>query len=268
MNQNNYNFSDYNLNIATYISQRQFEIYSQFINKLRPLENIIQAYKMVQEQYFKLQMAPQIIENLPILNERGHDLAVQETTIYIMLNRMFIDNCKNLMKQLPDLEFKSLINLFDKSPCEENLRVLRNYANHTTIPITGLTIESSSNSRTKINPTIKRQDLIGHLNPHDTSIVNTWPEDGLEIMTEITKSNSSVQNLIRAIIHKFIEKHINKREIEQTKADKKIWKEILIPQKTRGVFSFPRSPKMKSAYIDSLLLTMTVSSIINDIEHN
>ncbi|MGL5898890.1 MAG: hypothetical protein ACRCZW_04375 [Lactobacillaceae bacterium] len=69
MNQNNYNFSDYNLNIAIYISKEQFEKYSQFIKKLRPLENIIQAYKMVQDQYLKLRMVPQIIEDLPILSE-------------------------------------------------------------------------------------------------------------------------------------------------------------------------------------------------------
>lgn len=268
MNQNNYNFSDYNLNIAIHISKEQFEIYSQFINKLRPLENIIQAYKMVQDQYLKLRMVPQIIEDLPILSERGQDLAIQDTTIYIMLNRMFIDNCKNLMKRLPDLELKSLINSFDKSPHEENLRVLRNYANHATIPITGLTIESSSKSKTKIRPTIKRQDLIGHFNDHDTSIINTWSENGLEIMPEITKSNTIIQILIRIIIHKFIEKRINKREIEQVEADKKVWEEILIPQKTRGVFSFPGSLKMSTAYIDSLLLTMTASIIIDDIRYN
>lgn len=61
MNQLKYNFSDYNLNIATFISKEQFKIYSQFINKLSPLKNIIQTYKMTQNQYIELQAVPRIM---------------------------------------------------------------------------------------------------------------------------------------------------------------------------------------------------------------
>ena len=268
MNQLKYNFSDYNLNIATFISKEQFKIYSQFINKLSPLKNIIQTYKMTQNQYIELQAVPRIIENLPILGEEGYDLAIQKTTIYIILNRMFIDNCKNLAIQLNDLNLNDPINSCDKTKCEENLHVLRNYANHATIPISGLTTESSSNGEAKIRPTIKRQDLKGKFNKHDRLIINTWPKNGIEIMPEITKSNTIIQKLLKAIIQKFIKTRINEEEIEQIKADKEIWKNILIPQKTRGVFPLPLSNELKVAYTDSLLLKMVVSLIIDNVEYN
>lgn len=263
MNQIKYNFSDYNLNIAILITKEQFEIYSQFINKLSPLENIVQTYKMTQNQYTELRAVPHIIENLPILSEQGSDLAIQKTTIYIMVNRMFIDNCKNLIIQLDNLNLNALINSCEKTPCEENLRVLRNYANHATIPISGLTTESSTNSEPKIRPTIKRNDLKGHFNKHDKSIINNWSESEIKIMSEITKANTIIQKLIRAIIQEFVKTRITDREIEQIKADKKIWKDILIPKKTRGVFPLPLSSEAKVAYTDSLLLKLVISSIIN-----
>lgn len=269
MNQFKYNFSDYNLNPAIFITKEQFEIYSQFINKLRPLENIIQTYKMTQNQYTELQTVPHIIENLPILSEQGADLAIQKTIIYIMVNRMFIDNCKNLMVQLDDLNLNDLIKSYDKTPCEENLHVLRNYANHATIPISGLTTESLSsltNSELRIRPTIKRKDLKGHFNKHDKSIINNWSESGIEIMLEITKANTIIQKMIRAIIQRFVRIRITDREIKQVKTDKKIWKDILIPQKTRGVFPLPLSSDVEVAYTDSLLLKLVISSIVNDVE--
>ena len=266
MNQIKYNFSDYNLNIAILITKEQFEIYSQFIIKLSPLKNIIQTYKMRQNQYAELRTVPHIIYNLPILSEQGSDLAIQKTTIYIMVNRMFVDNCKNLAIQLDDLNLNALIESYDKTPCEENLRVLRNYANHATIPISGLTTESSTNSELKIRPTIKKKDLKGHFNKHDKSIINNWPESGIEIMSEIIKANTIIQKLIEAIIQEFIKIRINDKEIEQIKADKKIWQNILIPKKTRGVFPLPLSSEARVAYTDSLLLKLVISSIINDIE--
>ena len=61
MNQFKYNFSDYNLNIAITISKEQFKIYSQLIKKLIPLENIVQTYKMTQNQYTELRAVPHII---------------------------------------------------------------------------------------------------------------------------------------------------------------------------------------------------------------
>ena len=181
---------------------------------------------------------------------------------------MFIDNCKNLAIQLNDLNLDDPINSCDKTECEENLHVLRNYANHATIPISGLTTESLSNGEAKIRPTIKRQDLKGNFNKHDRSIINTWPENGIEIMPEITKSNTIIQNLLKAIIQKFIKTRINEKETEQIKADKEMWKNILIPQKTRGVFPLPLSSEPKVAYTDSLLLKMVVSSIIDNVEHS
>ena len=53
---------------------------------------------------------------------------------------MLISNYKNLVDQLHDLKLNELINSCNKTPCEENLRVLRNYANpnHATTPISGL----------------------------------------------------------------------------------------------------------------------------------
>lgn len=266
MNQFKYNFSDYNLNSAIFITKDQFEIYSHFINKLRPLENIIQTYKMTQNQYTELRTVPHIIENLPILSEQGSDLAIQKTTIYIMVNRMFIDNCKNLMVQLDDLNLNDLINSYDKTPCEENLHVLRNYANHATIPISGLTTESSTNSEPRIRPTIKRKDLKGHFNKHDKSIINNWSESGIEIMLEITKANTIIQKMIRDIIQRFVKIRITDREIKQVKTDKKIWKDILIPQKTRGVFPLPLSSGVEVAYTDSLLLKLVISSIVDDVK--
>ncbi len=265
MNKFKYNFSDNNLNVAITITKEQFKIYSRFINKLNPLENIIQTYKLTQNQYTELRAVPRTIENLPILSEQGYDLAIQKTTIYIIVNRMFIDNCKNLIVQLDDLNISDLINSCDKTPCEENLHVLRNYANHATIPISGLTTESS-NGETKIKPTIKRQDLKGTFNKHDKSIINNWPENGIEIMSEITKANIIIQKLIEVIIQEFIKIRITDREIEQIKADKKIWKDILIPQKTRGVFPLQSYSELKVAYTDSLLLKMVISPIINDVK--
>lgn len=82
-------------------------------------------------------------------------------------------------------------------------------------------------------------------------------------MSEITKANTIIQKLIRAIIQEFVKIRITDREIEQIKADKKIWKDILIPKKTRGVFPLPLSSEAKVAYTDSLLLKLVISSIIN-----
>lgn len=61
MNQFQYNFSDYNLNTAITISKEQFKIYSQLIKILIPLENIVQTYKMTQNQYTELRAVPHII---------------------------------------------------------------------------------------------------------------------------------------------------------------------------------------------------------------
>ena len=43
-------------------------------------------------------------------------------------------------------------------------------------------------------------------------------------MSEITKANTIIQKLIRAIIQEFVKTRITDREIEQIKADKKYGK--------------------------------------------
>lgn len=264
MNQERYNFSDNNFEIAITISKKEFELYYQLITQIKPLENIVKTYKMVQEQYSELQIVPHILEKLPILSEQGYDLAIRKTTAYIVFNRIFIDNCKNLIKQLPDLELRDLINSFDKTTCEDNLHVLRNYANHTTIPITGLTFSSSTRKEPKIIPLVRRQDLIGNFNKHDKTIIDNWPKDGLEIMSEIKKSNVIIKTLINSIIHEFIKKRIDIEIIKQIKKDQKIWREILIPKKSRGVFSISENNSKKYVYTDSLLLELVISNTENN----
>lgn len=147
---------------------------------------------------------------------------------------MFIDNCKNLAIQLNDLNLDNPINSCDKTECEENLHVLHNYANHAT----WINYRIILYGEAKIRPTIKRQDLKGNFNKHGRSIINAWPENGVEIMPEITKFNTIIQKLLKAIIQQFIKTRINEKETEQIKANKEMWKNILISKKLEVFFLF------------------------------
>ena len=80
-------------------------------------------------------------------------------------------------------------------------------------------------------------------------------------MSEITKANTIIQKLIRAIIQEFVKIRIIDREIEQIKSDKKYGKVFLF-QKIIGGFPLPLSSDPKVAYTDSLLLKLVISSII------
>lgn len=264
-NKKKYYFATNDLNIAAEINEFKFLEYSKFIKMLSPLNPILDIYKIVQLQYKLLNYTPYIVDNLPIMNENSSGLAYSSITIYIIVNRIFIDNCKSFRDRLPSIEINKEIQHYEKLDSEENLRVLRNYAVHTSSPITGLNLmfESTPKSSTaSMDPIINKSKMAGDLNRHDQKVIKAWVNGELHIMPELHDANITITGLYKSIIRKFIDKKCPNSSLKLIKSDKKIWTNTLLPSRTRGVFKTVNNSCVTAKYIDSLLLKTAISYIL------
>lgn len=132
-----YKYFIHSSNTNTHIVEIQKEQYlrlKSLFNKLRGLENILLSYQnviFVKDNYDR--MNKQIIESADI--NKGYSLGAFMLSSYSFMSRALVDNLKSLARRSKNNQATVLLEKYEKDIDNTLLKIIRNYSQHTAIPI-------------------------------------------------------------------------------------------------------------------------------------
>ena len=178
---------------------------------------------------------PSYLYNKKISLGKSLTFAEDHPTMYVVLHMLFIHNCFNFINR-----YLNGNKLYNETIHSKNIRVIRNYTEHCSLPITSseFSLSLSNNKLTLSFPLIiNRQNLVAFkdLEKENRKIINKWENGTLRLDREIPIVWKELYQLFTKIKYKYIKKYINKDLINQVIKDESFFKDKLFPIKTNGV---------------------------------
>lgn len=255
------------------INSDNFKKYKTLIETLSKMQELWHAYKNVQIQY-------KVVANIPKKYDKGEidptlifTLADSFVTSYIIMHRNFLDNCKSFQKNNKNLTLSHFIQVLENNDAQKNMKVLRDFAIHTSIPITRRSFVTHINYHSDISKrfhTILDMKIEAnsmdkkYLSKFDIQCINHWQNGKLEIIPEINTAWNQLKNFTKEVFKDFIDVNIPATLQDQVDIDKQLWQEILLKYKTCGVSCYDDTGiSMAHAFIDYDLLNYCINCILD-----
>ena len=142
------------------INEETYSLWCSFYREYKSYENIVRAYSLaVRAQTETLSFLAEVENDLEDDIDAYHEKALAKFTTYVILNRLFVDNCKFFSKEL-GLDKKVVSNI-DWSETGFLVKCLRDYTQHRTLPVTNTTIVYDLVNKTQqVKFTILKKELL------------------------------------------------------------------------------------------------------------
>ena len=231
------------------------------------------AYRNVNLQFSLLQDLTAQYDAGKIDPNTVFNLTESSITAYILMHRMFVDNCKSFQRNHKNANISdSIIDLQNKNT-EKNMKVLRDYSMHTSIPMSGVKMHTDmsneadpkqrfhSTLRVKINA--DEMDTHG-LSRQDRERINEWGYE-LDITTEINTAWNNLKDFAKKVFKNYLDAYVDENLRKVVISDKKLWRERLIPLKTQGITYQPKnSIPRDTVFMDYDALAYCINCILDE----
>ncbi|HFD5495178.1 hypothetical protein [Streptococcus pyogenes] len=213
MNQENlmlsYHVSNHDRNFLIKIEKQQYEDFKKYNTHLKKYTNIFDCYQNYKNSKAMIEDYIRTIDgcdnrNLNEIYRNCKYLFVQN----IMFGRMFIDNIKSYCKQLNRFELKREISNFESLDEFKMLKLLRDYAQHFSLPFSNLRTHYSpmEEKTTGIEPLISTYELNQNKNGNkqNTKYLKTIDEDEISIVVHFEKWSETIDKLFLKVKNDFL----------------------------------------------------------------
>lgn len=235
--------------IIQQIDEEKFGNYNKLLRVFLPIQNLYLAYRNVNLQFSLLRDLTTQYDAGKIDSNTVFNLTESSITAYILMHRMFVDNCKSFQRNHKNANISDLIINLQNENTEKNMKVLRDYAMHTNILMSQVEISTSINNKAhfqqrfhsilhvKINA--DKMDIHG-LSRQDREKINEWGHE-LDITTEIENAWNNLNTFVKQLFKSYLDAYVDKNLHKVVISDKKLWQERLIPLKTMGITYQPKN---------------------------
>ena len=258
--------------IISEINKEDFKDYYCLLSKLKCSQDLYIAYRNVQMQYnLFVNLADQYSAG-KINDDNIFKILESVITAYIMLHRTFVENCKAFGRiySKAKSDISNLIIDLQNKESEQNIKVLRDYAMHTSIPMSNISIGTVVNYKKNSLKTMSVEIIAKKMDKHDLSnwdkqIIDNWKYGKLEIIKEINNTWNNLQVFSRKVFHAYINSYISENLIKKVQSDKKLWMSRLIPYRTIGITYQPKNsiPK-QTIFMDNDALAYCINILLEN----
>lgn len=259
--------------IIQQIDEEKFENYNKLLRVFLPIQNLYLAYRNVNLQFSLLRDLTTQYDTGKIDSNTVFNLTESSITAYILMHRMFVDNCKSFQRNHKNANISdSIIDLQNKNT-EKNMKVLRDYAMHTSIPMSGVKMHTDmsneadpkqrfhSTLRVKINA--DEMDTHG-LSRQDRERINEWGHE-LDITAEIKTAWNNLKDFAKKVFKNYLDTYVDENLRKVVISDKKLWQDRLIPLKTIGITYQPKnSIPRDTVFMDYDALAYCINCILDE----
>ena len=231
------------------------------------------AYRNVNLQFSLLQDLTAQYDAGKIDPNTVFNLTESSITAYILMHRMLVDNCKSFQRNYKNANISDLIIDLQNKNTEKNMKVLRDYAMHTSIPMSGVKMHTDmsneadpkqrfhSTLRVKINA--DEMDTHG-LSRQDRERINEWGHE-LDITAEIKTAWNNLKDFAKKVFKNYLDTYVDENLRKVVISDKKLWQDRLIPLKTIGITYQPKnSIPRDTVFMDYDALAYCINCILDE----
>lgn len=231
------------------INKEKFENYSKLLKIFLPIQDLYLAYRNVNLQFSLLRDLTTQYDTGKIDSNTVFDLTESSITAYILMHRMFVDNCKSFQRNHKNANISDLIINLQNENTEKNMKVLRDYAMHTNIPMSQVEISTSINNKAHfqqrfhsiLHVKINADEMDTHgLSCQDRERINEWGHE-LDITTEIKTAWNNLKDFAKKVFKNYLDTYVDENLRKVVISDKKLWQDRLIPLKTIGITYQPKN---------------------------
>lgn len=255
------------------INKEKFENYSKLLKIFLLIQDLYRAYRNVNLQFSLLQDLTAQYDAGKIDPNTVFNLTESSITAYILMHRMFVDNCKSFQQNYKNANISDLIIDLQNKNTEKNMKVLRDYAMHTSIPMSGVKMHTDmsneadpkqrfhSTLRVKINA--DEMDTHG-LSRQDSERINEWGHE-LDITAEIKTAWNNLKDFAKKVFKNYLDTYVDENLRKVVISDKKLWQDRLIPLKTIGITYQPKnSIPRNTVFMDYDALAYCINCILDE----
>lgn len=258
------------------MSKKEFQKYETLLDELNPLQDLFRTYQIMKSQSDTFFNTPNLEKSNDMSSEDIFRVMEISSTLFILSNRMFIDNCKNLKRRINSESIGRIIEALERQSSEKNMKVLRDYATHASLPMSNAIINKSwkqGDSSFTVETVIeldKRKMVDVKLSKTDNAIINQWEKGVLKISDVMNQASEDVEKMFMEVVQTFMNENIAEYLKKQVLTDKEKWTDQLLPMNVTGItyqnpyqdFKY-KKPIIKRKRIDSDALSLFISTIIN-----
>lgn len=247
------------------LDKASFENYYNLISKLKILEQLFFTYDLVKEQYDALNSFIDNIHSNKIEFNQVFNLLNKHATLYSILHMLFIHNAKNFVTHF--LKTKNS-KLYKETCHSQNIRAIRNYTEHCTLPITSNifnfeVIGNCSNYNLQIVIEKDKLSAFNDLHLSTKKIINTWKNGKIRLDKEIFYAWKELNEYFNKIKKEFILENIDKNLRNQIKDDKNLIQDYCFKNKVTGVINLDHTDMgWNRAYFDDEKIFKNLITII------
>lgn len=255
------------------IDKEKFENYSKLLRIFLPIQDLYRAYRNANLQFSLLQDLKAQYDAGKIDSNTVFNLTESSITAYILMHRMFVENCKSFHRNHNDADISPLIIELQNKDTEKNMKVLRDYAMHTSIPISQVGISTSVNNKADfqqrfhsiLHVKINADEMDTHgLSGQNRERINEWGHE-LDITAEIEKAWNNLNNFVKKVFKSYLDAYVDETLHKVVISDKKLWQERLIPLRTTGITYQPKdSIPQDTAFMDYDALAYCVNCMLDE----
>lgn len=204
-----YHVSNYDRYFLIKIEKQQYEDFKKYNVQLKKYTNIFDCYQNYKNSEAMIENYIRTIDdrdnrNLNDIYRNCKYLFVQN----IIFGRVFIDNIKSYCKQLDRFDLKREISNFERLDEFKMLKLLRDYAQHFSLPFSNLRTHYSpmQEKTTGIEPLISTYELNQNKNGNkqNTEYLKTLKEEEISIVTYFEKWSYVIDKLFLKVKDDFL----------------------------------------------------------------
>ena len=254
--------------------KERFKEYSKLLKKFILLLDLFRTYRNVNIQFSSLATLMSKYDDGKIDPNTVFNISESSMTAYILMHRMFVDNCKSFQRKFENTNVSKLIIDLQNKSTEKNMKVLRDYAMHTSIPMSQVGINTSINykidSKQRFHSTLHVMINADRMNTHDLSdfdrkVIKEWKDDRLDITDEIKTAWRNLTIFAKKVFKDYLNMWVDDNLRQLVILDRKLWKEKLIPLKTTGIVYQPQNGiPQDNVLIDYDALAYFIECILNE----
>lgn len=189
------------------------------------------------------------------------------------MHRMFVDNCKSFQRNHENANISALIINLQNKDTEKNMKVLRDYAMHTSIPMSGVKmhtdINDEANLRQRFHSTLHVKIDADEMDTHELSRqnierINEWGHE-LDITEKIKTAWNNLKDYAKKVFKNYLGTYVDENLRKVVISDKKLWQKKLIPLKTQGITYQPKnSIPQDTVFMDYDALAYCINCMLDE----
>lgn len=204
-----YHVSNYDRNSLMQIAKEQFEYFKKYNTQLKKYANIFDCYQNYKKSAVMIKEYISTIDDYD--NQHLNDIYRNCKYLFtqnIMFGRVFIDNIKSYCKQLDRFDLKREISNFESQEEFKMLKLLRDYAQHFSLPFSTLRRQYDvlKEQTIEIAPLISTYDLNQNksCNKQNNEYLKTLTDDEISIVMYFEQWSESIDELLLKVKNDFL----------------------------------------------------------------